>query len=267
MIKKRNVMILSCWSMVGAVVGYLIVHPVTMVLYMYEHRGAADSLPSIIEQVMIRTFSSFTPPMLYMAAFLVGLSALLGLAAGVFHLSSIRKNIAIEKLTRELTQNVESLIQSGESASVEFKAAMRWDVNAGMVNQNIEQAIIKTICGFMNTRGGTLLMGVNDNGEVVGLKHDYVTLKRKNRDGFEQKLMEHISKHLGSDRCHAVHVLFRQIGEEDVCRAYVEQSPRPVYFESGKDLRFFVRTGNASRELNVREATNHISSHWPHLSV
>jgi hypothetical protein len=238
-----------------------------MVLYMYENRESVDSFSTIVYQVMARLFSSFSPPMLSMAAFLVALGAALGLLTGWFHLASIRKSMAIEKMTRELTKDVASLIQGGENESVEFKSAMRWDVNAGKVNPAIEHAIIKTICGFMNAHGGSLLIGVSDDGEVVGLKHDYVTLKRKNRDGFEQKLMEHISKHLGTDRCHATHVLFRQVGGNDVCRVYVEQSPLPVYFVSGKDLRFFVRTGNASRELNVREANNHIASNWPHLPV
>jgi hypothetical protein len=38
----------------------------------------------------------------------------------------------------------------------------------------------------------------------------------------------------------------------------VEPSDRPVYFHDGDTSRYFVRTGNSTRELDVREAMEHI---------
>jgi predicted HTH transcriptional regulator len=36
----------------------------------------------------------------------------------------------------------------------------------------VEAVIAKTVCGFLNGRGGTLLIGVDDEGEALGLAAD-----------------------------------------------------------------------------------------------
>lgn len=78
---------------------------------------------------------------------------------------------------------------SGESERVEFKSSARWDYVNNRPNRAIEEAVVRTIAGFLNHRGGSLLIGIDDGGEVVGLKADYHTLRDKNRDGFERFLM------------------------------------------------------------------------------
>ena len=71
-----------------------------------------------------------------------------------------------------------ALCEAGESSSVEFKASLRWDLNERRVNKALERVVVKTIAGFLNGRGGTLLIGVDDAGAAVGLTDDYATLRR-----------------------------------------------------------------------------------------
>jgi predicted HTH transcriptional regulator len=66
--------------------------------------------------------------------------------------------------------DIQKIIGAGESESVEFKAAARWDYRAGTANKALETVICKTIAGLSNGKGGSLLVGVDDSGAIVGLE-------------------------------------------------------------------------------------------------
>ena len=65
---------------------------------------------------------------------------------------------------------------AGESQTLEFKSSARWNVRAASPDKKLEHAITKTVCAFLNAEGGTLLIGVDDNGQVLGLEDDWRTL-------------------------------------------------------------------------------------------
>ena len=71
--------------------------------------------------------------------------------------------------------------------------------------------ILKTLAGYMNGNGGTLLIGVADDGAIVGLEKDYKTLKKQDRDGFEQALMTAVATKIGGDACHSVQIVFHSV--------------------------------------------------------
>ena len=98
----------------------------------------------------------------------------------------------------------------------------------------LEEAVARTIAGFLNHEGGTLLIGVTDTGEVAGLQADYQTLKRRDRDGFQQFLMSLVQSKLGGHVCAQVHVDFCEVRGMDVCRIMMEPSAAPVYCQDGR---------------------------------
>ena len=123
--------------------------------------------------------------------------------------------------------------------------------------------VLKTLAGFLNSpKGGTLLIGVADNGEILGLEKDYQTLKKPNQDGFEQSLITAVAVNLGSDVCQFVHVLFHVVDDKEVCRVIVSPAARPVFLEQNNSPKFFVRTGGGTRDLNVKEAVDYIFNRW-----
>ena len=75
------------------------------------------------------------------------------------------------------------LIAGEESHEVEFKSTARWNLREGCKDKRMEDAIVKTVAGFLSTDGGTLLIGVNDRREPIGLAHDTATVKPPNADG------------------------------------------------------------------------------------
>jgi len=131
------------------------------------------------------------------------------------------------------------------------------------INRTLESVVLKTLAGFLNSSiGGTLLIGVADDGEVIGLEKDYQTLKKSNSDGFEQALMTVVSSSLGADLCSFVHVLFHVLDNKQVCRVIVSPANRPVFIDNGNAPKFFVRTGGGTRELNIQEALDYVPGRW-----
>ena len=102
-------------------------------------------------------------------------------------------------------------IARGESATLEFKSTFRWDLRENRVNRSLEAVVLKTLAGYMNAQGGTLLIGVADDGSIVGLEHDYSALKKPDRDGFEQVLMTSVASKLGADACQCVQAVFHSV--------------------------------------------------------
>lgn len=152
-----------------------------------------------------------------------------------------------------------NLITQGESAQLEFKSSARWDMRENKQNKVMEEVIIKTVAGFLNSyQGGTLLIGVDDDGNVLGLKHDYQTLKKRNRDGYELFLTNDLLlRELGKDLAPYIQITFHQVEGKDVCQIILNPSPRPVYVKikdpkSGQTKEcLFIRTGNLTSQLDT----------------
>ena len=65
------------------------------------------------------------------------------------------------------------------------------------VNKNLQRVIAKTAAGLMNSDGGTLLIGVADDGSIVGIENDIASLSTGNLDGFEQAFRQVLADNIG----------------------------------------------------------------------
>ncbi|MBC7170736.1 putative DNA binding domain-containing protein, partial [Candidatus Bipolaricaulota bacterium] len=154
-------------------------------------------------------------------------------------------------------------IAAGESETLEFKSSLRWDFANGGVNRKLEQVVLKSIAGFLNSKkGGTLIIGVNDQGEVVGLEHDYGTLRKSDRDGFALCLGDLINHYLGASVNAFFTVTFHEIDGRDVCQVSIEPSDHPVYVHDGGASTFYLRTGNATSPLPVDQVVKYVQHRW-----
>jgi magnesium-transporting ATPase (P-type) len=161
-------------------------------------------------------------------------------------------------------RDVYALIATGERQTVERKSSLRWDRREGRVNPELEKAVAKTIAGFANSsRGGTLLLGVDDVGHVVGLAEDYRSLRDPGRDSFELHLTQTLTKYLGTPAMSGTNVTFERVGGQDVALVSVAPATQPVYTTEGANVAFHLRTGNSTRPLNVRETMDYASTRWP----
>jgi hypothetical protein len=162
------------------------------------------------------------------------------------------------------------LIQRGESDRLEFKSSARWNLHTKSRDDRIEMVIAKAIAGFSNTEGGTLLIGVNDAGEVVGLANDFAVMKAPDTDRFELWLRDFLATTLGQNAAAAPVVDFTEVTVDDavtyVCRVTCPSSPRPVFIRPAKGAgqsELWVRTGNSTRQLKLDEAVDYVMVRWP----
>lgn len=166
---------------------------------------------------------------------------------------------------------IKDLIAKGEGATLEFKSTARWNVKIAQPDAKMERVIVKTIAAFLNAKGGTLIIGVEDDGKIYGLHEDYKLCGNKGRDGFENWLMQTLMKDFGKDAAAQLAVEFHQLGTADetkpgtadVCLVNVQPSPKPRFAtENGQEL-FFVRTGNATNQLKMSEFLAYSKQRWP----
>ena len=148
------------------------------------------------------------------------------------------------------------LIASGESLSLEFKSTARWNVKEGKADKAMEHVIVKTVAAFLNSKGGDLLIGVKDDGSIFGIEADHQLFSpdKRNRDTYENWLMTQLLQAFGKQYAANMRVSFAQLSGRDVCRVAVLPSSTAVYVKEGDQETLFVRAGNSTRALTVKEA-------------
>ncbi len=156
-----------------------------------------------------------------------------------------------------------------EGRHLEFKSTLLWDVNNDQyhteISKKIRFASLKTIAAFLNTEGGTLLIGVEDNGNIFGIEQDfpYVQAKpeRQNQDGFEGHLWDFIKDNIGRHFFQYLKIRFEALEGKTVCVVDVSKAPEPAFLISTKDRNlkeFYFRPGNQTESLNMEEMYRHL---------
>lgn len=158
--------------------------------------------------------------------------------------------------------SIEEIIEADESLELEFKATFQWDVNEGKQNRDLQKSVLKTLAAFINTQGGTLVIGVDDDKEIRGLDDD-LALTQNSIDVFEQNLLSAFSNAIGVAYAQHISVRFAEASHgKQVCIIVAAPSPEPVFLEFQGKSEFFVRRGNASISLNPSEQHTYIRQHF-----
>lgn len=160
---------------------------------------------------------------------------------------------------------IRRLIKGGESSELEFKSTARWDIKQNKPNPALEQVVVKTVAAFLNSeRGGTLLLGVDDDSNVLGLKPDYKMFGKQNsRDAYENFLTTLLLNNLGKDATPLFSIAFHHIGGEDVVRINVKPAPKPFFVKDGNAEHLYIRAGNSTRLLTTKEAIDYCKIRFP----
>lgn len=165
----------------------------------------------------------------------------------------------VESASPDDDLSLEELIAEGESEELEFKSTLRWDVDQGCVNKKLEEVVLKTIAAFANRAGGTLLIGVDDQGTVLGLENDYKALGGANKDKFQLHLINVLRLNLGETfAATKVKITFPDVTDTAICQVEVAPANKPIFLKvadkagQARDC-FYVRSGNSSRELAAKE--------------
>jgi len=192
---------------------------------------------------------------------------------------SARRKILAEKLNEfleSITKTVETalpvtleeMIAEGESDELEFKSSLRWDYRQGVINKKLEEVILKSVSAFANRQGGTLIIGVDDNGDVLGLEHDYSSFQNGDRDKFELHIQNLFKQAFGvSFVTSKIHVKFPYVQGHEICQIDIDPATQLITLKmtdkNGQPVeRIFVRTGNASQELPLSEVHDYVKERF-----
>ena len=159
-------------------------------------------------------------------------------------------------------KDIKEIINSGEHEKLEFKTTFRWDVKRDQVSKDMERGVMKTITAFLNSAGGTLVIGVDDHHDIFGIEADMASLAKQNHDGFENHFNNLFVSMIGPEFRKHVKLSFHYINNKSVSLVQVSQAHRPSYLKTEKGEDFFVRTGNATISLKASQIAPYISAQW-----
>ncbi|MFL5800115.1 MAG: RNA-binding domain-containing protein [Actinomycetota bacterium] len=180
------------------------------------------------------------------------------------------------RAAHQKTCPIGELLARTEDKHLEFKSTLRWDLLKGEKSRLVEAASLKTVAAFLNSEfGGTLLVGVGDDGAIVGLEHDYATLRKEGKgdgDLFLLHLNQLLENAVGLAAAANVSTFIHRVDGHDVCRVHVEPSGHPVEAEIpvqdqrgqlSKKRVFFIRLNNATRAIDDEaERQRYIAQRW-----
>jgi hypothetical protein len=184
-------------------------------------------------------------------------------------------NVFLTNITEMKKEHVDvdlaEIIEAGETHEVEFKTTLRYDMRENRVNKLLEGVIMKTIAAFSNSEGGMLIIGVNDDMEIVGLENDYNTLKEGTKDGFELHLRNLINQYYGIEFASKyVRISFPIIEDKEICLVEIKPGDKPL-FTKLKDKygieqeNFYLRSGNSSPALAPSEQAGYIRTRFNNI--
>ena len=165
----------------------------------------------------------------------------------------------------EVDVDLLEMIKAGENSEVEFKTTLRYDMRNNIINKKLEEVVLKTIAAFANADGGTLIMGVDDDLNIIGLENDYKTLSSGNKDQFEIHLRNLVNASYGKEfATNYLEILFPDVEDIEICVVNITKGIRPLYTEVSdkngvKSKKFYVRSGNSSQEIDITEVSRYIN--------
>ncbi len=161
--------------------------------------------------------------------------------------------------SRKKISVVSELINQGEHDKMEFKSTFRWDIRQNKKNPAIEHAALKTMAAFLNSEGGDLLLGVEDDGAIFGVEADGFL----NNDKFLLHVWALIKSSMGQDISLYITTTLEKFDTKSVCRVQCLRSPKPIFLrQKGFDESFYIRIGPSSGSLEMSEALKYICEHF-----
>lgn len=152
---------------------------------------------------------------------------------------------------------IKELIKAGESETVEFKQGICFNPHTKKKDESMVANVVKTVAAFMNSNGGKLLIGVADDGSVIGIDQEYpiVNPQKCNRDGFQLYLSDKLVSKIDNGLIHLLQsIKFHSVDGKDICEVDVKRSSQDYAYV---DSKVYVRQGNRSLEIKGKQLVEH----------
>ncbi|PWL25025.1 MAG: hypothetical protein DCO98_01215 [Altererythrobacter sp. XM-24bin4] len=181
------------------------------------------------------------------------------------NVDSIQNDVTklLESIDRlSIVDKIKSEIRSGEGKHLEFKQTISLCVRDGIKKPVIEHEIMKTLCGFMNTDGGVLLVGVNDDGLITGINQEMKSLYKKSKDEYLKKIRNLVVNHIGKEVLNLVDWKMHDIDGKSIVRFLVKSSSQAIWLKWNNASEFYIRTNPATDRLDGKEMVAYINQRF-----
>lgn len=157
-------------------------------------------------------------------------------------------------LSQDFTNEIYNLLHLGESETLEFKSTMRKNLKTGKNGKEIEIAWLKGLVAFMNTHGGILLIGVDDDANILGIDND----EFENEDKILLHFKNLLSQHIGLEFSNYINLIINQIEGKTVLVIECERADRPTFLYHKNSEDFYIRSGPASVKLSISKVLKYV---------
>jgi len=159
------------------------------------------------------------------------------------------------------------LIARGEGPDLEFKTTARFDTRTKTKSADLEDEIARQVAAFMNASGGTLLVGVTDDGFVSGIAPDFEFIKPSNSDGWVRFIGGLLDNRLGATASTRCRIRTVTVDKKEIGIVEINRGQSPTWFierskDGRKEERFYVRGSSRRTELTSSETHEYIREHW-----
>lgn len=181
---------------------------------------------------------------------------LVAIAGGVLILVFMQKSgmIRLGRKKGSRLKRLHDYLEQGEGARVEYKSTVRKNLKSGKVGKEIEFAWLKAVVAFLNSEGGCLLLGVSDEGEILGLADD----EFDNNDRCLLHVKNLFNQYVGAEFSRSVTVSLVEQEKGDVVMIECGKSKDPVFLRVGKNEEFYIRSGPSSLKLSPSQIVNYL---------
>jgi hypothetical protein len=169
-----------------------------------------------------------------------------------------RENPSHKTGFKTITDDTKNIIAKGETDSIEFKSTLRINIHTNKKDKRIEHAVLKTICAFLNSNGGILFIGVDDDGKILGLESDDFV----NEDKFQLHFTNLFNQHIGEQFATSIQSEIIDIDDKQILRIDCFRSEVPVFLKSSGKEEFFIRVGAATQELQGSKLMEYIGKNF-----
>ena len=169
------------------------------------------------------------------------------------------ENTLVELSAFTNSDKVMAVIRKGESKIREFKQTLSLDIKTQTKEKYIEKAVLKTIAAFLNTDGGTLLIGVEDSGEILGIEREVMKLHKNIIDNFLIHYKNRVKNVIGEGFYPFINSKIVEVDHKKILMVKCEKSKSPCFINEND---FFVRTNPATDKLEGPKLVQYIEVHF-----
>ncbi|MBU2576944.1 MAG: ATP-binding protein [Nanoarchaeota archaeon] len=199
----------------------------------------------------------------FLGALIVSLSGFLRLRSGkndffslsLFNFLNDNFNFANPRKSEALAPNyIEGIVMEKESERLEFKSTLRRNLHTGDFDKNMEHAVLKTIVAYLNSRGGSLLVGVGDAGEAIGVEEDQFPSK----DKLELYFASMLKNQLGNGALPYIRYEVYPYKGKSVLKIDCLPSDKRIFLKWADQEEFYIRHGPSSLRLSGGDLIDYV---------